>query len=299
MFGGISSEMVAKQVTGKRVRYSAYVTTQDVATWAGLYMYVYRTRAGGTTLDKLPMSSDQMSDRWIRGTTDWRKYEIILDVPHEATLVTFGVELSGTGQVWIDDAMMEIVGDDVPTTNVGEATKLQNLGFEGGLTSWIPYTWRTTAQTDVYTMGIGLDMAHTGKLGAFIRSTTPPQSNQYGELGTPAIYAGYYQGKTVRFSAYINADKVEDHAILWLVSPTKDAQGRTIAVPNETVIPGKATQNDNSVTVGSGGWQKYEVSIDVPADAPNIIFDLRLFGEGEVWIDDVEFTVLDNSAAPR
>jgi hypothetical protein len=296
--GALSSEMEAKHVRGKRIRYSAYLRTEDVVGWSGLDMYIYRTLPGSTNLDKLPMSWDQMFDRSIEGTTDWQRYEIVLDVPPEATLITFGVELWGTGRVWMDDIEMEIVGDDVPSTDQGDVKKQQNLDFEDGFTGWISYTMRSTAQTDAYTMGTGIEMAYTGNLGAYIRSTEPPGSNEYGVLGPQAVYAGYYQGKTVRFSAFINADKVQDHAILWIVSPTRDSQGGIIAVPNETTIPGRATQNGNSAVDGRSGWRKYEVSFDVPADAPNIIFDLRLFGEGEVWIDDVEFTIVDKASAP-
>jgi hypothetical protein len=193
----------------------------------------------------------------------------------------------------MDDVQIEVVGDDVPSTDEAGIKKVQNLGFEQGLVSWIPYNMRTTAETDSYTMGVDIEMAHTGNLGAYIRSIAPPKPHQYGELGLPAIYAGYYQGKTVRFSAYINADKVEDHVSLWAVSPGKDSQGKPVVVPSETLIQGTAQQDGASVDSGHEGWQRYDVSIHVPENAPNIIFDIRLIGEGEVWIDDVQFEIIN------
>ena len=59
-----------------------------------------------------------MQRRQIRGTTGWRKHEITLDVPINSYKITFGILLSGESQVWIDDISFEIVGNDVPTTDI-------------------------------------------------------------------------------------------------------------------------------------------------------------------------------------
>ena len=40
-------------------------------------------------------------------------------VPQPATGVFFGVLLSGSGEVWLNDAKIETVGADVPPTSVG------------------------------------------------------------------------------------------------------------------------------------------------------------------------------------
>jgi len=57
-----------------------------------------------------------MDDRPIEGTTDWGKYEIVLDVPEGASKIAFGALLSGVGQIWFDDLLIEIVPGSTPTT---------------------------------------------------------------------------------------------------------------------------------------------------------------------------------------
>ena len=38
--------------------------------------------------------------------SDWRKYDVVLDVPSEAQNIAFGVLLAGEGQVWTDDVSL-------------------------------------------------------------------------------------------------------------------------------------------------------------------------------------------------
>ena len=59
---------------------------------------------------------DNMEDRPIQGTTDWRTYEVVLDVPEQSQAIAFGCLLVGKGQLWLSDIRLEEVGPDVPTT---------------------------------------------------------------------------------------------------------------------------------------------------------------------------------------
>jgi hypothetical protein len=80
------------------------------------------------------MSFDNMGSRPITGTTEWRQYRIVLDVPETADLIALGVLLQGPGRVWIDDVEVERVTSDIPTTG-GQSTEPlpampANLDFE-------------------------------------------------------------------------------------------------------------------------------------------------------------------------
>ncbi len=94
---------------GKRLRLSANVKTQDIEKWAGLWM-----RIDGSW--KRRLSFDNMHRRPIRGTNDWQKYEVVLDVPQESVGIFFGILLAGAGHTWLSDVQFETVNDSVPTT---------------------------------------------------------------------------------------------------------------------------------------------------------------------------------------
>ena len=121
-FGTLMQATPATPYVGKRVRLAAFVKTADVAGWAGLWM-----RVDGASRSSLAF--DNMEDRAIHGTTDWKRYEVVLDVAPEATGIAFGLIVHGEGRAWIDDVAIETVDARVPTTGKA-ASKPQNLDFE-------------------------------------------------------------------------------------------------------------------------------------------------------------------------
>jgi hypothetical protein len=125
-FGTLSQAFRADKYAGKRLRLSAFVKSDGVLDWAGLWLRVDK--------DKAVVALGNMHDRPIKGTTGWQKYELVLDVPQDATGIFFGILLSGTGTVWLNSVKFEVVGADVPTTGQKMDTKLPdgptNLNFE-------------------------------------------------------------------------------------------------------------------------------------------------------------------------
>ncbi|MGA7241700.1 MAG: hypothetical protein WBX19_00895, partial [Terracidiphilus sp.] len=61
---------------------------------------------------------DNMQKRPIKGTQSWTMHDVVLDVPQGSTGIAFGILLSGTGQVWMNDVTFEVVDDSVPVTAV-------------------------------------------------------------------------------------------------------------------------------------------------------------------------------------
>lgn len=122
-FGTLMQMFRAENYRGKRVRMSAYAKSVNVQKWAGLWMRVDH--------DEKSVSFDNMRNRPLKGTTEWKKYEIVLDVPMEATKIAFGVLLNGQGTVWVDEFRFEEVPRSVPTTDTENTPKNpRNLSFE-------------------------------------------------------------------------------------------------------------------------------------------------------------------------
>lgn len=127
-FGTLMQQCLPGPYLGKRVRMSGYVKSKDVISWAGLWFRVDQANSNES------LAFDNMSDRPIKGTTDWTKYEIVLDVPSNASKLAYGALLSGTGQIWFDSIAFEIVDASVPLTggNISRTTLdgPTNLDFE-------------------------------------------------------------------------------------------------------------------------------------------------------------------------
>jgi hypothetical protein len=75
----------------------------------------------------IPLAFDNMSSRPLKGTTGWAEYNIVLDVPDNADAIAFGVLLTGTGQVWIDDIRFEVVNKIISVTPQPTVKKILTL----------------------------------------------------------------------------------------------------------------------------------------------------------------------------
>ena len=109
-FGTLMQMINAADYAGKRVRLRAWVKSQDVADWAGVWMRVDK--------ESTTFVIDNMQKRPIKGTQSWTMHDVVLDVPQGSTGIAFGILLSGTGQVWMNDVTFEVVDDSVPVTAV-------------------------------------------------------------------------------------------------------------------------------------------------------------------------------------
>lgn len=107
--GTLTQTIAADDYIGRRVRFSGYVKTNMVKDWTGLWLRI-------DSQSRQAIAFDNMQDRSIRGTTDWTRYDIVLNVPENAAMMKFGLLLVGSGQVWLDECTLEIVDDDVSTT---------------------------------------------------------------------------------------------------------------------------------------------------------------------------------------
>lgn len=140
VFGSLAQSIAADDYRGKRVRLTGWLKTEN-ANAAGLWM-----RLEGK---QRQLGYDNMENRAVKGTTDWKQYEVVLDVPNETVDIFFGTVIDGAGQLWTDDFKLEVVGNNVPTTNQLSAEDMKrefpnsnlkksnakqpvNLGFENG-----------------------------------------------------------------------------------------------------------------------------------------------------------------------
>jgi len=109
-FGTARRTVPVEAARGKTVRYSGWIRTAEVGAtaaapdpWAGLWMRV--DGPGGAML-----GFDNMQDRGPSGTTGWQRFEIVLPVPQEATAITIGALMAGSGRSWFDDLEILIDG---------------------------------------------------------------------------------------------------------------------------------------------------------------------------------------------
>jgi hypothetical protein len=126
-FGTLTQWFRADGYRGKRLRMTAYVKTDGVEDKAGLWM-----RIDGK--EKTGLAFDNMMGRPIQGTTDWKKYDVVLDVPEDAQEIFFGFLVAGKGRGWVDDIVFDVVDKDVAATGL----EIQPMDRQGELVKDAP-----------------------------------------------------------------------------------------------------------------------------------------------------------------
>lgn len=111
-FGAFMQTCQPDKYLGHRVRMTGYLKTKNVSGSASLWFRV----DSDTSIVSFDNMYNGASDRSIKGTSDWARYTIVLDVPANSTSLSYGAMLSGTGQVWFDNVAFEIVDTSIATT---------------------------------------------------------------------------------------------------------------------------------------------------------------------------------------
>ncbi len=148
----ISQDFKADRFQGKRVRFSAYVRAKDVERRAMLMLTVDDGSDG-----------DWMNNRPIQGTVDWKKYELVVQVPTNSIGIEIGARIVGKGELWLDSLNFEVVDMSVPVTTPSpdefrERLKLklsrqpdqpENLSFAGPLLRSRTFIYKTVGNLPI------------------------------------------------------------------------------------------------------------------------------------------------------
>jgi hypothetical protein len=117
-YGGMSQGISASKYVGKRVRLSAMMKTKNAGSaqlWLRMDAPNQSNTNGGPS--RKVLNFNNMNDRPVQGTTDWKRYDIVLDVPPETQMIAFGYFLVGKGEAWADSFKLETVSKDVPVSS--------------------------------------------------------------------------------------------------------------------------------------------------------------------------------------
>jgi hypothetical protein len=289
-FGTLMQTCLPGKFSGKRVRLSGFIKSKDVEGWAGLWLRI-DPKLG---FDNMKNGKNDVS---ITGTTAWKKYEVVLDVPAETESMSYGVLLFGTGQVWFENISFEIVDNSVPVTgmeiNAGEINKEPvNLLFDKTkekiftadvkdlykAESWFNAGNKPTS----YLMGIQEGAGQEGRNAATLKSTEE-HINGFGTFMQDCLPEKYL-GKKIKMSGYMKSQDVTDWAGFWLRVDKESSN-----------VPLSFDNMEDRAVKGTTAWKKYEITLDVPANASNIAYGALLSGTGQIWFENITFEIVGDA----
>jgi hypothetical protein len=83
------------QFRGNRVRVTLWMKSSRVTGGSGVWVNAESTGGKGT-------NEGQRGHRPLHGSTDWKQYTGVIDVPADATSLSWGIVMNGTGKIWLD-----------------------------------------------------------------------------------------------------------------------------------------------------------------------------------------------------
>lgn len=105
-FGTLMQRIKADNYIGQRLRVSARLKSDSVDQ---LHLWF---RIDGA--DNKPLRFNNTPDQPVSGTSDWKRYSIVFDVPPGSTSLNYGFFLlGGKGEGWADSFVVERVNKDV------------------------------------------------------------------------------------------------------------------------------------------------------------------------------------------
>jgi RNA polymerase sigma factor (sigma-70 family) len=238
---------------GKHIRITAWLKTKDVRGWASAFVIILG-------MDGRHLQYDDMSNRPIRGTTDWQQVEFVTDLPNEACIIYFGPDLYGPGELWADDFQIDLAPSGTPATD--------------------DRNWRISNESSptVYSIATDNNVTHNGHptvCFAYTPNGTAPNGT-YTRLAHDFYGpdSDKYTGHTVRMSGWVKTENVSGR-IEPVIFPYA---GWYKLLAKDSLV------NDYSLR-GTRDWTKFSVTCKIPEDTEYLHTGFNFFGSGKAWID--------------
>lgn len=278
--GGVCQSIrVPLEWMGRRIKLTAFVKSIEVDA-AGLYVKVED--------DLRNLNVDFMKDRYIKGSTPWKQYKLVVDIPQNATLMEFGIKLQGKGKVFVDRFNFTTAGSEEEVTGKvvkGIHRQLQNLDFESSqsmqasTTAPIPTPWMQE-NTEQYESGLTGIEAFEGKRSLYLKSKNIRNLTR-GSVGQYINIPFEWTGRRIKMTTFVKAIRVENAAGLYMI--VYDDFGNFV----------RDFMEDRYIE-GSTPWNQYKIILDIPQNAYGMDFGIMLVGKGEVITDKFDFTPVDS-----
>ncbi len=251
-----------KAFLGKRVRFSAFLKSEKLINKGGIWLHALDAAGNGVAIADTfwqPVEGDV--DHSLAGDNDWKKFQLVADIPAETTQLSVGMALNSSGRLWLDDARLEVVADDTPTTD------------DQNLHTWSLYPAAFTVSSDPATQRDGHPTLRIKSNAKTASEFTFGRYNRHADL---------IAGHRLHLSLWMKTEKL-----------TGIPQIQIYGVGARD----KYTQIDEHPTpvpaVGSSDWKKYDLFATVPGNPRTIFYCIDLTAQGALWVD--EFQVEDTT----
>ena len=252
----------ADKYCGKRMRFSADVKTKD-ATGGVMLRFIEVSDSSGF----YKYNFDNMRQRPIKGTTDWKNYNLVIDIPKGSISIVIAMDMDSTGKAWIANLKLEEVDTTIALTG---KTSRENKWIVLGKN---PADYETTRDSTMKWHGVPA------------YHCTAKSPNAKNDINIAQYFsASSYIGKKVRVTAWIKTSGIRSFE--YFVVTISYSDGKTY---------GKYSHYISKKLQQTKDWTKYEIVVYIPENSLGLEYFLDVSNRGEVWINDPTVEIVDNN----
>jgi RNA polymerase sigma factor (sigma-70 family) len=265
--------IMADHYRNKRLQVTYFGKSQNIRMSAGVSLQV--NSANNAVLTSSGFNFGQP----VRGTTDWKKYVVEVEVPEKADRIYLSIRLQDKGEFWVDGLTFEVLEI--------ENTPKKDMIAEVSEASSNPVVVQAVDNLIVFT-------SHPGKYSYTLDTQVQQEGrNTLRFEGEPTLATGFallnkfmipakYYGKQVKLSGYLKTIDLTG----WTGLMLQMTEGV------EQLAEGTLNMRDNPIR-GDSDWQYYELTAVVPETCQSITYGLILVGAGKVWLSQLEFDIVE------
>lgn len=145
----------------------------------------------------------------------------------------------------------------------------------------VPAYWGITGSNrELYTLRTNRAVVLSGSASAVLEADPEADTSRFGSL-VQASSAAAFKGKRIELSGYIASENALAGASIWLRAD--DVNGTVVAFENSFARGVRGTTE----------WTYQNIVIDIPKEAVTLFYGAMLSGRGRLYVDDVQFRVVD------
>jgi len=150
----------------------------------------------------------------------------------------------------------------------------------------IPLDWMITGSNiEGYKLRTERVVVLSGSASAVLESDADTDTSRFGALMQMAS-AKSFKGKRIELSGYVASVDAPAGVSIWLRAD--DASGTVVAFENTLPRGLRGTQE----------WTYQNIVMDIPKEAVALVYGAVLNARGKLYVDDLQFRVVDTSVAP-
>ena len=280
-YAALSQTVKADKYRNFRVQFSAYIKSENVGNNTGFWLQVYQ----GNRLLVL----NNMADKTISGTTEWKKHILALDIPRNANKILIGVYLTGKGKIWLGDLSFGIVDKTKKLKDVYAPQVLKlPVAFNKETGIGKISRWGLIANNFSFSKTFSVRKETTdvnGQQSEIICFESAADNYKPVEL-IKTIKAGEYKGTRIEWSADVKTESIRGKAVLFMCEYAVCA--------DKTIL----SNINDGINKGTTSWTKYSLALDVSDDSERIEMGVFFSGMGKILLGNMNLKIVGKAQKP-